>query len=551
LNDRARLTETESARKSVSEIQDEPVRSEFVNGSEAPTTPGFSTAPSSPKKGKAQEAAHKAALVITSRALAMAVSLASVYFYTRHLKADELALSLVAGMLGELFFVFGDFGLGLCLERKLPAVLSANRDDGLAMIGVCQYVLLVTTSVFCIALFALAGPVSKLLMHDAAYKGLIIVAIPYIAAVVLRNFMFSMMRGVNAYGRLSVLSFGSQFLYAAMSIGGYLLWGMRGFLLGAFLSFALPSFYEAWVLRRYLGPPPGRHKFREFMVLSRPYLAERYVNYGFTYADQWAIPLLISPAALATYYVPRNFFDRLQGLLDAFWMVPTTLLSRESARGLEVAAGVLRILKRFFVYVFVPLSIGLLASSYFLIDVLAGSKYRDALWPFAILTIYFLITGAFAASPVGITVLAPPRERLKMISAQNAVYLVALPLLALLCGLYGVALARVVGTAVGTLAAWWLLEQHLKINVHGGAMKSVILPSIVMFIIVAGWQYVHYSRITAPIAMAIGAIVYMLIFIYLVPVEDLLMLERMLPDRLRFLARLGLRLRGKGATAAN
>src|SRR5438067_893380 len=95
-----------------------------------------------PTGGKAREAARKAILVVTSRAMAMCVSLVSIYFYTRHLKTDELALSLVAGMLGELFFVFGDFGLGLCLERRLPAVINANREDGLAMIGVCLYVLM-------------------------------------------------------------------------------------------------------------------------------------------------------------------------------------------------------------------------------------------------------------------------------------------------------------------------------------------------------------------------------------------------------------------------
>jgi O-antigen/teichoic acid export membrane protein len=490
-------------------------------------------------------------MVITARALATLVSLGSVYFYTRYIKPEDLALSLIAGMLGELCFVFGDCGLALCLERRLPGVISASREDGLSMIAVCLYVLTFTSIVLCSIIFLLAGGLAKLLLKDGAYASLIIVSIPFIVAVVWRNFLFSLMRGVNAYGRLSVLSLSSQIMYAGLTIAGYKWLGMRGFLLGAFVGYALPSLYESWVLRRYLGPPPGLSRFKQYLSLSSPYFAERYVNYGFTYADQWVIGLFISPAALAAYYVPRNFFDRIQGLLDAFWMVPTTILSRESARGLDVAREAMKTLRRFFVYVFIPMGVGLLASSYFLVDILAGPRYPQAFIPFAILAVYFTITGAFAAAPVGLTVIAPPKDRLIMVLLQNGFYLTALPLLTWRLGLSGVALARALGTTVGIVAASWLLRRILKSPGGNGALKTVAIPSVLMLIIVAGAQYLHYSRLLTPLYMAAGGAAYILIFFLLVPVSDLRMLEHLLPDRLRFLMRIGLRLRGEHALPQN
>jgi O-antigen/teichoic acid export membrane protein len=500
---------------------------------------------SEPAKGRARQAAGSALMVITARALATGVSLISVYFYTRYIKPEDLALSLIAGMLGELCFIFGDCGLGLCMERRLPGVILANREDGLSMIAVSMYILVITSTILCAIIFMLAGSLARLLLKDSAYAGLLVVSIPFIVAVVWRNFLFCLMRGVNAYGRLSVLSLSSQILYATLTISGYWWLGMRGFLIGAFLGYALPSLYESWVLRRYLGAPPGLSRFRQYMSLSSPYFAERYLNYGFTYADQWFIGLLIDPTALAAYYVPRNFYDRIQGLLDGFWMVPTTVLSRESARGMEVARLAMETLRRFFAYVFIPMGVGLLASSYFLVDLLAGPKYPQAFVPFAILAISFTITGAFAASPVGLIVLAPPKERLKMVVIQNGFYLAGLPLLIWGLGLNGVALARTLGSAVGVVAAWWLLRKLVRVSEGRNALMTVLLPSLVMFTIVAGGQYLHYNRLLTPLYMTLGGIAYIIIFFFLVPVADLRMLEHLLPDRLRFLMRIGLRMRGE------
>lgn len=491
-------------------------------------------------RGAAREATGKTMMVVTSRLLAMGVSLVGLYFYTRVLDKSDWAAGLVMALIGETAFAMLDMGLGLCLERRLPGILAREHREGLILIGVFVVVVIASAAVVAFGLYGWCDALAVALMKDPLKSGVILWGIPFAMAVMWRSALFCVMRGTNCFGRLSILSLSSQIFFVAGTVGGYLLMGLKGFLIGAAIAYALPCAYESWKLRRYFNVVPAFRDIWRYLKYSRSMLGERVVNAGYSFADQWVIGLVLPAASLATYNVPRSFFDRFQTLLDGMWMVPTTLLSRESARGPDAVRAAMRRLRRVFTYLFVPIGVGLLASSYFLVDILGGSKYHDAVEPFAILALHYLVLGLAAANAIiGISTIAPPGDRLRSILSKNVAYLICLPLLAKWFELNGVVGAKLMATVVEAIVAAMLMRRVLQVNWEWDSLRAVALPAALLFVVVAGGQYYFYSRLVAPLFMAAGTAIYLYLFFRRVAEEDLLFLEHILPDRARPLVKLG------------
>jgi len=503
---------------------------------------------SAARHGAAREAASKTLVVMTSRALAMIVSLVGLYFYTRTMQKSEWATGLIVAFLGESYFCMSDLGLGLCLERRLPGILVKDRHEGLTLIGVFVVVMMVAAVLLALLLFLVREPLAEVLLKDREQGTVIAWGIPFAVSILWRNGLFCVMRGTNCYGRLSVLSLVTQVLFVAATVCGYKLLGVKGFVLGASAAYVVPCAYESWKLRRYFGVVPTLASMVRYIRYSLSMFGERVVNFAYTFADQWIIGLILTPAALATYNVPRSFFDRFQSFIDGLWMVPTTLISREAARSQDAVLAALRRLRRLFTYVFVPLGIGLLASSYFIVDVLAGEKYRDATQPFAVLALHYLVLGLAAANAIiGISTVAEPRARLKTIISKNIVYVALLPVLAHMLSLNGVAGARLLATITEACVAAVLMRRILKVKWEWDALRAVATPALLMFAIIAGGQYFFYSRALAPVLLVLGAAVYLVLFFRFVAEEDLVFIENILPDRLQPLLAWGRRCRPAAA----
>ncbi len=478
----------------------------------------------------------------------MGVSLVGLYFYTRTMEKSEWAAGLVVAVLGESFFCMGDLGLGLCLERRLPGILVKDREEGLTLIGVFVAVMVVAACVMAVLLYLVREPLASLMLKNREQGWVILWGIPFAVSILWRNGLFCVMRGTNCYGRLSVLSLMSQVLFVAGTVSGYKLAGVKGFVLGACAAYALPCAYETWKLRRYFATIPTLSNIVRYIRYSLSMFGERIVNFAYTFADQWIIGLILTPAALATYNVPRSFFDRFQTFIDGLWMVPTTLISREAARSEDAVRAALRRLRRLFTYVFVPLGVGLFISCYFVVDVLAGKRYHDAAQPFAILALHYLVLGLAAANAiVGISTVAQPRERLKTILSKNIAYLACLPLLAHYMELNGVAGTKLIATLVEACIAAILMRRILKVKWEWDALRAVAVPALLLFVIGAGGQFWFYSRVLTPVYLMAGAVVYLFLFFRRVAEEDLVFMENILPDRLRPLVMLGRRCRPSAA----
>lgn len=498
---------------------------------------------------RAREAAGQTLIVMVGRVIGVFIAIGAVSFQTRYLSQSEFALVNIITLLTELCTVMGDFGLGLAMERRLPALLESDLREADALKGTFGYTVLLTTGCFSLLVWLFAPQVNRFLLKDTLDPALIPLTIPAILVGAWRNHLFSLMRGTRSFARLSVFSLTYQLFWVSCSIVCFLIWGIRGLVIGLAAGPMLPCLLETWLMRRHFTAPPTPAAYARHVRWTLPFWAERFVNFGYVYADQWIVAAMLSPAAFALYMVPRRLFDQLTSVLDGLWVVPTNVLSRESVRGPDILARSVGSFKRVFLYVFTPISAALLVSGYFVLDALSNGRYVGAAGAFSIMALFFFVNGVFAPQAISVSVMSPPKHRLASLVVQNVSFLAIVPVLATYLGIEGAAIARVLGAIIMAYMSCHFLRKVVVAPVDTAAIRVVLWPALALIVLAVVPQLVAYQRWLAPAYLALAGLTYVWLFVRRAEEQDLNLLEHMLPQRLKWAAHACRRLRPAVAPA--
>ncbi len=527
----------------------------------------------------ARETARNALLMVAARTSSLVISIGSVFFYTRWFHTDELAFVTVLSVLAQSCVIFGDLGLGLAVDRRLPGLMESDPSTGRDLARTYLWTVCVVSVVLCLALWILAGPISRVFLDGAISPTLILWGIPYVVAMIGHQLLTVLLRGTRNYGMLSLCVPLNQIAWSVLSIGAYIglargAWpGVQAWFgadapIKAFIfiqgvaQFPAIIIFSKPVWRLIAGlPSPGAGLHH--LKMSLPYHAERYLNSIAAYGDQWVVAAFMSNEAKAIYYVPRTFFDRLTTTLDGITAVPLTALSTAAARNKDSLLRGIQVMRRALLYIFGFGGACLLVGSRLLVDILAGSKYHaGGVMPFRVLAVHFIVIGMFLIHQQAVNAAGKPGDRLRIILLQNIASLAALAILgwylsrfgatAALCG---VAAARIVGAAAGGWAASHYVRKIVPLKPDWTALRVVAIPCLTVISIVFIGQSIHYSGTLAASRLALGftrlglAITCVTLFLLrIMPESDLHNIEEVLPRRLNWALALGrwLRRGGKG-----
>lgn len=271
---------------------------------------------------------------------------------------------------------------------------------------------------------------------------------------------------------------------------------------------------------------------RAFIKESWPFYVEGFVNYPVSYADQWIIGIFLTPVDLAIYFIPRTMYDKLHSISNAFSSVMLTNMSQMVARGTDAAKDCFFMVRRLCFFVFTPMSVALLSTSFFIIDLLAGPKYHAGVIPFCIFILLFWVEGIITAYSLGVMTMAPPRARLYVVLIQSAVLLSVLPALCWFVKVNGVVLARVFSKVSSGIASRGYLRRLFDFSMDRDAIRAVLLPSAFLIIVSGGSQLFYYNRFVAPMYLALGLAFYGLMFLRNITEADMQAIEDIFPESL-------------------
>lgn len=518
----------------------------------------------------ARETARNALLMVAARTSSLVISIGSVYFYTRWLHTDELAFLTVLSVLAQSCVIFGDLGLGLAVDRRLPGLMVSDPDTGRDLARSYFWATCAVVCVLCTILYLLAGPISRFFLNGEISPELVLWGIPYVVAMVGHQVLTVLLRGMRRYGVLSLCVPINQILWTILSIGSFILmsrgaWPELQDRIGAnapiklFVLFTGLGQFPALVvfsfpLWKLLAGLPSRGSMLFNLKIALPYHAERYLNCIAAYGDQWVVAAFMSNEAKAIYYVPRTFFDRLTTTLDGITAVPLTALSIAAGRSKESLLRGIQVMRRALLYIFGLGGACLLVSSRLLVDVIAGSKYHDGgVTPFRILAVHFILMGMFMIHQQAVNAAGRPGDRLRIILIQNFVSLIALFVLGSIFGLNGVAGARIVGALAGASAAWHFVRKIVPLQPDWDALRVIAIPCATVVSVVLIGQSFYYAGTESAGGIVLGlsrmtiSITVMCLFLLrLIPEADLRNIEEVLPRRLNWTLALGRKMRKRG-----
>lgn len=480
---------------------------------------------------RAKKATEHAMILVTAQVIGMAAGIATILIAVRVMSKAELAIIPVVQMLATLCYKLFAFGLDLEIQRKMPGLVEADRLAGYELSRAFTAIMGGGTVLFCFGLYFGSRFLAKSVLNDTERAGEILLMIPTIISFVVFMIAEQILKGKGDFAKISFIAIVVPILNLPCTILGYLIWGVKGLILGLALPRILASLFLVPSLLPYLCGQVSIRKTRRFLADSLPYLAESYLGYVVTYADQWIIGLLMSTETLALYYMPKTLIERIAGLLESINSVLIANMSRVGSYGLQVAKDAFLNARKMNLYAFVPLFLLIIALSYYLIDISMGRDYLEAVWPFALLALASMIAMVYAPHQVAVMTLCRPLTQLYSSAVQGAALLLCLLLFVKPWGVIGVALSYVVARIANVAASTLILQKLIPVVTDRLAYRKILWPSLLMILVCGLGQCVYYRYWTVPFYAALGILLYVMVFLRNLPPADVRLFEMVLPAR--------------------
>lgn len=480
---------------------------------------------------RGKQATRHAMMLTAGQGMGMVAGIVTVLFYVHVVEKAELAIVPVCQMLAMLCCMFLGFGLDLDLVRKMPALVEAGSSDSYELSRSYTAIMFGGTFLFCSGMYFGAAFLARSLLKDPQRAGELSLLIPAVASNVVFTVAQQILKGKGDFVKISLYAVVVPFLNLPCTIVGYMIWGLKGLILGLALPSLVACLFLVPPLLPYMFGPFSIRKTRRFLVDSLPYLAESYLGYAVGYADQWIIGLAMPTETLAVYYVPKTLISRLAGLMESINSVLTANMSRIGSHGLAAARDAFIKARRVSIYAVAPLFLLLITLSYFIIDLSAGHDYLDAVVPFAILALASMITMVYTPHRVAVMTLCRPLDRFYSSTIQGATLLVCLCMFVRPWGIIGVALSYVIARIAVVAASTVMLQKLFPVVADRLAYRKILWPSLLMVIVCGLGQWAYYRYWTVPIYAMLGILLYVTVFLRKLSPADIRLFKMILPAR--------------------
>jgi O-antigen/teichoic acid export membrane protein len=361
--------------------------------------------------------------------------------------------------------------------REVPPLLEHDRAAALGTIRTVA--LTVGTGIVVVALgyLALAPSIARLFFDSTAWTWAIVWMVPGALARGLDDIMTFVFRSTGEFRALAQKKLIAEILtpLAALAL---IRFGVRGLLVGVTIGVGAGLLWAIYALRHYLFVHASAAPVMPLIRRSGPYYVESGLFFFTQQGDQALVGALLSPVALAGYYVARRIPDAMGLLLSSVEEVMGPALAHTRGRA---PAEESRLFDGFVVTVaafVVPLAVlaACLAPAY---TRLVGSESYGWVTPaVAVLSLGLVGQGAMTLVSQSALALGHPADRLK-VTITFAVLLLACTAGAAHVGLTAVAVGRVVSIVLATLVGTYLVR-HMLPAIPWGSISKVVAPTLLL-----------------------------------------------------------------------
>jgi len=455
-------------------------------------------------------------------------------FAARILSVAEIGVVSALGMVAALFVTFGTLALPSAATKYISEYLGKDRRD-LAK-GVYKKVLqfgFSVSSLLSLLCIVASTFISVFVFGSQAYQLLINLLALDVFALLLSSFFTGTLFGLQKFREiafagimLSCLRYGSS-LY--LLIQGYGLMGLViGWVIGDFVGLGLLFFFTSTSFEIRAAP----HPFMKLVGYSAPLYMTGILSYFSAYVDKFIILFLAGFTTLGIYSVAVMAASVIgfvsSSIGNSLFPQLSELYGRHGRDALKVAS-----IKasRYIFLIFVPLAVGLAATSYPTIMLFVGASYESGWLPLTMISMAMALTCAGVVVNNLLLSLGFTRTFFEANMLGVVVGAVCCALLVAPFGSSGAALGRValMTTSFGYLA--YTLRRVFGLHFDPDAFKKSLVGSTVMAIAVGLLQFVWLDGRLLPLYVFVGGLFYVLMLRFLNALnnEDVKLLHEFMP----------------------
>jgi O-antigen/teichoic acid export membrane protein len=446
------------------------------------------------------------------------LGIGALIVYARLLPPIELAALPVFFMLGSFVTVPLNFGLFPTLTREIPVLLTKDRASALGMIRTVVLTVAGGILIVGVGYVVLASSIARLFFRTSDWTWLILWMTPGAVARGLDDITTFLLRSTGEFTRLAQKKVLAEVTTPVVAIALIYPFGVRGLVAGLTLGVVTGLVWAIYSTRHYLFRPCFAAPVGPIIRRSKPYYVESALFFLTQQGDQALVAALLSPVALASYYVARRIPDALALILLSVEEVMGPTLARTS---LDARADVSRMFEGFAITIaafVLPVAAlaACLAPAY--TRLVGAESFGDVTPAVVVLALGLVAQGAMTLVSQSALALGHPGDRLK-ITVLFACLLPVFTAASAHLGLTAVAVGRVTALLLATVVGARLL-QHVLPPLPWRSISKLVVPTAVLTAAILMLQQLSESLWLVPAYAAAAAAMFLLTLIAVLnPVE--------------------------------
>lgn len=456
------------------------------------------------KKG-GDGAVASTARMVSADIVVKLVGVAVLAFYARYLTKEQLAVIPLYEMLGGMTTLFFGFGIFPTFVRSLPSVLRRDIQEAKSIVFTGCSIVITGAAIFSFGIFLYSREISVALLRSPAYSEIIELLSIGLFLSGLKTTTDYLLWSASRFRNISFVKILQAMLTAVVTVGLLMLYGIKGLILGMVIREAVCAGASLFFLRDILfSGVPCFYPARKLLMESLPFYFESYLLYLKSQGDYWIVSTFLGPASMAIYYIAKRLYDMLLTMFGSLDQVITARLSSKRENKAELEESLTKLFSVITMIIF-PLVFFIIGVTPAFISVIAGKGYEGSVLPSIILCMAVIIQFIWAPFGRAVFVVRPPSTRFILSLIEALGLIISLASLAPLFNVTGVALGRLISSALAAMAAFHLLRGVIRIEISGRQIFVSFLSSVFMAACLLGSQLVDARLFMLPI-YGVGAV---------------------------------------------
>lgn len=440
------------------------------------------------------------------------LGLGSIFVLTRFLTKEELSLIPNFTLISGLALVLANFGLTPVIIKTIPALLSEkNEKEAHSITYTCIVLIVPMLVLISIFIFIFSESVSVFLLESPDFSLHFKIIAASVTFTGLQNLFGYTYWSYDLLKKESKLHVIEGVVKVILNIGLVILYGSIGLVVSLAITQIISLSYAIYDLRHILFAPNKEFvNLKSLLKESLPFQLESFLMYFRAQGDQLVVTTFLGAETLAIYFVAKKVYDILQMFARSLDKVFTGSLAKQVGDVKKFSLKVSEIFQ-LNVFILVPFVSFCLGLTPFLITLIAGSEYDDAVPTSMLLTLCLLIQ-VFNSSTYGRSVflLRSSMGRFKLTLINSAGLLVFSMIGIKFFSIEGVAMARILAELLTYFFGYLFIRKEVKVSFNTKHIIVVFAISLISAIILLIPQIYSTGFIAVIIGVASAVLFYLI-----------------------------------------